>query len=64
LKRNSIGNLRADAAIDGSKELSDAVNVLTLQMRYPGVGIFKDWFLETALQLTKVAVKLMVSASA
>jgi hypothetical protein len=44
----------SDAAIDGLKELSNAVNVLTFQMRNRGVGIFKDWFLETTLQLSPV----------
>jgi hypothetical protein len=71
LKRSGIGNLHADAAIDGLKELSDAVNVLTIQMRNQGVRIFKDWFVgnrfatePSAMQLTTVAVQPKVSASA
>jgi hypothetical protein len=71
LKRNHIGNFCADAAINGLKELSDAVDVLTFKMRNQSARIFKDWFCgnhfatePSVMQLATVSVQLKVYASA
>jgi hypothetical protein len=48
-RMKKFGKKRISPSSNGLKELSDAGNVLTFQMRNWSVRIFKDWFVETTL---------------